>query len=80
MADNSRFPHLYMNPDHTAWAREFCRIACENGFNPSDPEAEAWVATWIANAMMHGDDRARDNFPTVLPDGSAFVVDDVTGV
>lgn len=31
---------LYMNPDHTVWAREFCRVARKIGFDPTNPEHE----------------------------------------
>jgi hypothetical protein len=49
---------LYANPDHRVWAEEFCRIAREKGFDPSKPDDVEWLAGWIANAMMHGYDRA----------------------
>lgn len=65
---------LYMNPDHTVWAREFCRVAREIGFDPANSEHESWVGSWIANAMMHGDDRVTGNWPVRLPDGSGFAV------
>lgn len=64
--------NLYRNPDHNVWALEFCRVAKEKGFNP-DTDAD-WVAGWIANAMMHGHDRALGTFPVELPDGSAFAI------
>ena len=49
---------LYRNPDHRAWAAEFCRIAAEKGFDPLRQDDIDWVGSWIANAMMHGHDRA----------------------
>lgn len=52
---------LYTNPDHRVWAKEFCRIAREKGFDPSSAKGEEWVGTWIASAMMHGEDSATDH-------------------
>ena len=64
---------LYRNRDHRVWAKEFCRIAAQKGFDPNSAEDIDWVGTWIANAMMHGQDRALGTWPIVLPDGSAVV-------
>jgi len=64
----------YREPDCRVWASEFCRIAKEKGFNPDNPDDQHWVATWIANAMMHGRDRALGTWPVVLPDGSAVAI------
>lgn len=47
---------LFSTRDQFVWAREFCRVAREIKFDPADPEHEDWVAAWMANAMMHGDD------------------------
>lgn len=49
---------LHANPDHRVWAKEFCRIARDVGFDPAFFGHEDWVGTWFANAMMNGHDRA----------------------
>lgn len=60
---------LYSNPDHRVWAREFCRLAIEKGFDPMREDDVDWIASWIANAMMHGDDRAN---PLRVASGALF--------
>jgi hypothetical protein len=49
---------LILNPDHRAWAAEFCKKVRERGFDPANPDHEDWLGAWFANAMMNGYDRA----------------------
>jgi hypothetical protein len=54
--------YLRANPDHQVWAEEFCKIAAEKGFDPSNKDDIDWLAGWFANAMMNGYDRAQWRF------------------
>ena len=58
---------LLNNPDHQVWAEEFCRIACEKGFDPTNPQDCDWLAGWFANAMMSGYDRGRRQSDEGIP-------------
>lgn len=49
---------LHNTRDQHVWADEFCRVAAIKGFDPNNPDDADWLATWIANAMMKGDDDA----------------------
>jgi hypothetical protein len=61
----------YMGMDAARWAEEFCKIARDKGHHLD----EGWMLSWFANAIMTGYDRGRGIKPTILPDGSAFIVD-----
>lgn len=63
---------LHQTMDAAIWAKEFCRIADNLGHKNID---EGWMVGWFANAIMVGYDRGRGVSPTILPDGSAFIVE-----
>ena len=43
--------------DARDWAKEFCRIAGEQGITQNGkPIDEEWMITWFANALMRGYD------------------------
>ena len=59
---------IHSNPDAMAWAKLFCETNPDCGLDESD------MVGWFANAMMAMHDHLSGQTPTVLPDGSAFIV------
>lgn len=57
--------------DATKWAAAFCEHAQRLGHPGID---EGWMISWFANAIEHSHDVRTGRGPTVMPDGSAFVV------
>jgi len=41
--------------DARDWARAFCKVVKEKGFDPI--KDEDWIVTWFANALMRGYDQ-----------------------
>lgn len=62
---------IHTNPDAKAWAKWF--MEC----NPNSPLDEEMMFAWFANAMMAMHDHLTGAGPVVLPDGSAFFVEEV---
>ena len=63
--------NIHTNPDAVAWAKFFMK------FNPDCGITEDMMVAWFANAMMAMHDYVTGTKTMVLPDGSAFVVDEV---
>jgi hypothetical protein len=61
--------NIHHNPDAQAWAKFFME------HNPNCGIDEGAMIGWFANAMMAMHDHLTGQRPTVLPDGSAFIVD-----
>ena len=59
--------------DAAKWAAAFCETAKKHGHDLD----EGWMIAWFANAIMVSHDITRGVRPTVLPDGSAFIVDTI---
>jgi hypothetical protein len=68
---------IHTNPDAQAWAKFFIKTKNEMGWTEQDID-EGLMIGWFANAMgaMH-DYLKPECQPVVLPDGSAFFVDNV---
>lgn len=59
--------------DASKWAAAFCQIKKAQGWSADDID-EGLMISWFANAIEHSGDVRNGTGPTVLPDGSAFVV------
>lgn len=55
------------------WSRAFCAIARSKGIDLGD-DPEGWMVGWFANAIECSQDARHGTGPTVMPDGSAFIV------
>jgi len=66
---------IHNNPDAMAWAKFF--IEKTKDMDRDSFRDEEYMVGWFANAMMAMYDHIMGTEVTVLPDGSAFVVDEV---
>ena len=73
MSDDDFLDPYSLGMDAAKWATEFCKIAKGHGLDID----EGWMITWFANAIMVSHDITLGRRPVVLPDGSAFIVDEV---
>lgn len=64
---------IHTNPDAVAWAKFFMER------NPDCGIPEDVMIGWFANAMMAMHDYVTGTKTTVLPDGSAILVDKIRG-
>ena len=62
---------IHSNPDAQVWAKFFCKQ------NPDCGLDEGTMIGWFANAMMAMHDHIKGVQVTVLPDGSAFIADEL---
>ena len=65
------FDPYSLGMDAQKWAAEFCKIAKKLGHNID----EEWMIVWFSNAIMVSHDLTLGKRPTILPDGSAFIID-----
>lgn len=65
---------IHNNPDAMAWAKFF--VERTKDMNRDSFRDEEYMVGWFANAMMAMHDHVKGIKTTVLPDGSAFVVDE----
>lgn len=71
---------IHTNPDAVAWARFYVktREEFEASERPGRFDDEANMVGWFANAMMAMHDHLTGQKITVLDDGSAFFVAEIT--
>lgn len=67
---------IHTNPDATAWAKFYAETKAQSK-DPSTFDSEENMVGWFANAMMAMHDHLTGTETTVLPDGSAFVVQQI---
>lgn len=68
---------IHTNPDAVAWARFYTETKSKSA-DPSRFDNEENMVGWFANAMMAMHDHITGQHVTVLDDGSAFFVADVS--
>ena len=66
---------IHNNPDAMAWAKFF--IERTKDMDRDSFRDEGYMVGWFANAMMAMYDHVKGIKATVLPDGSAFIVDEI---
>lgn len=67
---------IHTNPDATAWAKFYAETKAQSK-DPANFDSEENMVGWFANAMMAMHDHMTGTKTTVLPDGSAFVVQQI---
>ena len=66
---------IHYNPNAAVWAKFF--VATTKDMDSEVFRDEVYMAGWFANAMMAMHDHIKGIRPTVLDDGSAFIVDEI---
>ena len=67
--------NIHHNPDAMVWAKFF--VETTKDMDRDAFRDEGYMVGWFANAMMAMHDHIKGIRPTVLDDGSAFIVDEV---
>lgn len=67
---------IHTNPDAAAWAKFYAETKAASK-DPANFDSEENMVGWFANAMMAMYDHVTGTKTTVLPDGSAFVTQQI---